>query len=95
MHFSHDERILACLISLAVPIQAQEWLAVLDQQKETGKTLSDTAYADILKNYKEWIKECNKPFTDGPFVKDVQASFGYFQRCRCKKSQNKDCCFQS
>jgi hypothetical protein len=66
-----DECILACLIPIPVPIQALERLAMLDHQKDTGKTLSDAAYADIFKNYKEWIKEYVKLFMDGPFIEDV------------------------
>jgi uncharacterized protein YaaR (DUF327 family) len=66
-----DEHIVACLIALSVPAQSQERPAMLDQQKETGKWLSDSVYADIFSHYKEWIKEYVNPFVYGPFPKDV------------------------
>jgi len=52
-HMLCDERIVACLIPLSVPVQSQERPAMLDQQKETGKSLSDSIYADIFSHYKE------------------------------------------
>jgi hypothetical protein len=45
--------------------------AMLDQQKETGKSLSDSVYAYIFSCYKEWIKEYVNPFVYGPFAEDV------------------------
>jgi hypothetical protein len=54
-HMLCDERVVACLIPLSVPVQSQERPAVLDQQKETGKSLSDSVYGDIYSHYKEWI----------------------------------------
>ncbi len=44
---------------------------MLDHQKETGKSLSVTAYEDIFKKHKRWIKEYLNPFMDGPFVDNV------------------------
>lgn len=70
-HMLCDERVVACLIPLSVPVQSQERPAVLDQQKETGKSLSDSVYGDIFSHYKEWIKEYVNPFVDGPFAEDV------------------------
>jgi uncharacterized protein YaaR (DUF327 family) len=57
--------------TVSIPTQAQERPAMPDQWKKTGKSLSDAAYAYILKNYKEWVKEYVNPFTDGPFVEDL------------------------
>jgi hypothetical protein len=57
-----------CLIPIYVPVQAQERPAMLDHQKETGKSLSDAAYADIFNNCKEWIKEAVNSFMGDPFV---------------------------
>jgi hypothetical protein len=64
-HMLCDECILACLLLISVSIQAPERSAMLDHQKETGKSLSDAAYADIFKNYKESLRyfqrcRCNK-----------------------------------
>jgi hypothetical protein len=70
-HMLCDERTVACLIPLSVPVQSQERPAMLDQQKETGKSLSDSVYADIFSHYKEWIKEYANPFVYGPFAEDV------------------------
>jgi hypothetical protein len=66
-----DERVVACLIPLSVPVQSQERPAVLDQQKETGKSLSDSVSDDIFSHYKKWIKEYVNPFVDGPFAEEV------------------------
>jgi uncharacterized protein YaaR (DUF327 family) len=66
-----DECIFACLFPLSVPVQSQERPAMLDQQKETGKSLSDSVYADIFSHYKEWIKENVNPFVYGPFAENV------------------------
>ena len=44
---------------------------MLDQQKETGKSLSDSIYADIFSHYKERIKEYVNLFVYGPFAEDV------------------------
>jgi len=52
-------------------VQSQERPAMLDQQKETGKSLSDSVYADIFSHYKEWIKENVNPFVYGPFAENV------------------------
>jgi hypothetical protein len=70
-HMLCDERVLACLIPISVPVQAQERPAMLDHLKETGKSLSDAANEDIFKNQKRWIKEYVNLFMDGPFVDDV------------------------
>jgi hypothetical protein len=70
-HMLCDEHILACLISLSLPVQPQERPAILDQQKETGKSLSDSVYADIFSHYKEWNKDYINPFVDGPSAEDV------------------------
>ena len=52
-------------------MQSQERPAMLDQQKETGKALSDSVYADIFSHYKERIKEYVNLFVYGPFAEDV------------------------
>jgi hypothetical protein len=46
-HMLCDERVLACLIPISVPVQAQERPAMLDHLKETEKSLSDAAYEDL------------------------------------------------
>jgi len=51
-HMLYDEHVNACLIPLSVPVQSQERPAMLDQQKETGKSFCESVYADIFIHYK-------------------------------------------
>jgi hypothetical protein len=52
-HMGCDEPIVACLPSLCVPVEAEERLMLLDQQKVTGKLKRDKENEDIFKNYRE------------------------------------------
>jgi len=68
-----DERVVACLIPLSVPVEAQERPAVLDHQKATGQLPSDAVYEDIFSHYKEWKKDYVNPFQEGIFSDDLGA----------------------
>ena len=70
-HMLCDERIVACLIPISVPVPAAARPAMLDKQKADGDSIVAKAYAEIFANYKTWQKDYINPFCDGPFAEDL------------------------
>ncbi len=68
-HMLCDERVVACLIPISVPVPAAARPTMLDKQKADSDSIAAKEYAEIFANYKTWQKTTLTPFVTDPSLK--------------------------